>query len=225
MTPDAIISISGHTTVRLREAGFKREITTIPLGIDFDLIRESELSREKNDVIVIGRLLPHKNADMLIKAIGIAREIYPGIRCKIVGSGPEKENLEKLVKGLKLEGNVEISGNIEKHSDLYGFMKSSKMLVLPSTREGFGLVVIEANACGLPVITIDCKDNAAKDLVLEGVNGFVTRLNEADIAKKIVWILRDHGDFNLKTELYKYDWNVLLQTMKAAYSVVTGRKE
>ena len=68
-------------------------------------------------------------------------------------------------------------------------MKSSKVFILPSTREGFGIVVIEANACGIPVITIDHKDNAARDLIKKKKNGFVCQLNEEEIAKKILRIL------------------------------------
>ncbi len=55
---------------------------------------------------------------------------------------------------------------MENYDDLIGYMKSSKVFVLPSTREGFGIVVIEANACGLPVVVVDHEMNAATDLVV-----------------------------------------------------------
>ena len=57
---------------------------------------------------------------------------------------------------------------MEKHEDVYSLMKSSKVFVLPSTREGFGISVIEANACGIPVITVRHENNASKDLIQVG---------------------------------------------------------
>ena len=60
---------------------------------------------------------------------------------------------------------------MENYDDLIGYMKSSKVFVLPSTREGFGIVVIEANACGFPVVVVNHKMNAATDLVVDGING------------------------------------------------------
>ena len=52
-------------------------------------------------------------------------------------------------------------------------MKSATVLALPSVREGFGAVVLEANSCGLPVVTVDHPDNAARHLIIEGQNGFL----------------------------------------------------
>ncbi|GAI68661.1 unnamed protein product, partial [marine sediment metagenome] len=72
-------------------------------------------------------------------------------------------------------------------------MKSSKVFVLPSTREGFGIVVIEANACGIPVMTINHKDNAASDLIEEGKNGFVCQLDEKEIAKNIMKVIKNRN--------------------------------
>ena len=65
-------------------------------------------------------------------------------------------------------------------------MKSSKIFVLPSTREGFGIVALEANACGLPVITVNHAKNAAADLVMDHCNGFKCNLNENEMAGKIM---------------------------------------
>ncbi len=68
-------------------------------------------------------------------------------------------------------------------------MKSARVFVLPSDREGFGLVVLEANACGLPVITVRRPDNAAQNLVVEGKNGFIAELDDADLARTILLVL------------------------------------
>ena len=61
--------------------------------------------------------------------------------------------------------------------------KSSKVFILLLTREGFGIVVIEANACEISIITINHKNNAGRDLIEEGKNGFICLLDEMEIAK------------------------------------------
>jgi glycosyltransferase involved in cell wall biosynthesis len=101
-------------------------------------------------------------------------------------------------------------------------MKSSKVFVLPSTREGFGIVVIEANACGIPVIAIDHKDNAARDLIEEGKNGFVCQLNEEEIAKRIMKILENSTGQKMKRvcmdSAKNYDWDKIVDRIEEVYS-------
>ena len=103
-----------------------------------------------------------------------------------IGDGPEKKNLEALIQKFTLKKNINFLGFLENHNDVYALMKSSKVFVLPLTREEFGIVVIKANACGKTVITIDHKDNADRFLIEEGRSGFVYQLDENEIAKKII---------------------------------------
>jgi glycosyltransferase involved in cell wall biosynthesis len=77
-------------------------------------------------------------------------------------------------------------------------MKSLKVFILPSTREGFGIVVIEANVYGISVIAIDHKGNAARDLTEEGKNGFVCQHNEEEITDKCIKILNENSNEKLK---------------------------
>lgn len=209
-TPDVVISNSDHTTRRLRQAGMKKQIATVPLGVDVDNILTAPAHDLQSDIVFVGRLLENKNVDLLVDAVSLVKRAKHDIRCIIVGDGPERPRLEQQVAELQLENNITFFNFIEDHNELYSLMKSSKMLVQPSTREGFGLVVVEANACGIPVITTSHEHNAARDLIIEGENGFLTRVNARDLAAQIRKILRGGSMEPAKTlheKFGRYRWN------------------
>ena len=221
--PDNIVSISKHTTNRLisQTKINPSKIVTIPVGIDIENIVEVKPSKNKSDIIFVGRLLSHKKVDILINSVQLVKNKYPNVKCLIIGDGPEKENLITLTEDLDLNNNVDFLGFIENHNDIYSHMKSSKVFVLPSTREGFGIVVIEANACGIPVITVNHKDNAARDLIEEGKNGFVCQLNEEEIAKRIIRILINNSGREMQKVCIslakKYDWDKIVNEIEGVY--------
>lgn len=219
--PDVIISNSEHTTTQLQKMGVKKPIETIPLGVDVDAIFTAPVHQITSDVIYVGRLLDHKNVDILVRAIGIIKKTNPDISCIIVGNGPERENLKKLIARLRLQKNIRLFNFIEDQSELYALMKASKTLVLPSVREGFGLTVIEANACGLPVITTSHKQNAARDLIIEGQNGLLTEANPKALAKQITATLEGDGMDPLQTLLEKfgqYRWTNVSKQIEEVFS-------
>ena len=219
--PNKIISISEHTTNNLiNKLNVKSEkIITIPCGININKIQSIKPSKETSDIIFAGRLLSHKNVDMLIKAISILKETNPNITCVIVGDGPEKDNLQGVTKELKLEKNIIFKGFIEKQEDVLALIKSSMVFVLPSVREGFGITIIEANACGIPVITINHKDNASKDLIQNNKNGYVCELDEKNISQNIVKAIKQNK--NMKDDCMlaskKYDWNNIIEKFEEVY--------
>lgn len=220
--PDEIISVSMHTTKKLKDSlGSRKKIYTIPNGNDFEKIQKIKPSRKEADVIFAGRLLSHKNVDVLIKAISLIKEKKQNIKCLIIGEGPEKKNLETMIRKLNLEKNIEFSNFLESQDDFYARMKSSKVFVLPSTREGFGIVIIEANACGIPVVAIDHKNNAVRDLVEEGKNGFLCRLEEGEVADRIAVVLKSGPDRKIKESCLdfakKYDWNKIVDEVERVY--------
>ncbi|MDE1924561.1 MAG: glycosyltransferase [Patescibacteria group bacterium] len=214
-TPDVIVSNSAHTTRRLLNAGVTKEIHTVPLGVDLDDIYTAQAGEERSDVIFVGRLLEHKHADLLVKAIAVVKESLPDITCTIVGDGPQKQSIEKLISSLGLERHVSFA-RAGTHRELWSLMKASTMLVLPSVREGFGLVAIEAFAAGLPVITTSHPDNAAQDLIIEGVNGFLAEPNEHSIAQKILQIKSGKYILTPNLALEQYDWGSVAKNLEGA---------
>ncbi len=221
--PDEIISVSGRTTKKLRgNLRSRKKVYTIPNGSDFGEIQKIKPAGKKFNVIFAGRLLSHKNVDVLIKSIHLIKEKKRDVSCLIIGEGPEKKNLEALTQELNLIKNIEFSGFLDTQGDVYARMKSSRVFVLPSTREGFGIVVIEANACGIPVVTIDHKNNAAEDLIEEGKNGFVCRLEEGEIADRIMRILKNTLGRKMEKSCLdfakKYDWDKIVGEIEEVYS-------
>lgn len=223
--PNKIISISQHTTNNLtKQLNIpKQKITTIPCAINFTNIQNQKPSKEKSDLIYTGRLIEHKNIDTLIKTISTLKKTNPKIKCIITGDGPEKQNLIALTKKLNLQNNITFTGFIEKTKDIHSLIKSSKIFVLPSTREGFGIVVLEAYACGKPVITTNHKNNASKDLIIKNKTGNTCKPNEKDLAIKIQTILKQNTTEKIAMKkncldfARKYDWGKIIRKFEEVY--------
>lgn len=192
--PDKIISVSNLTTERLiKDLKVRKDkVITIPNGVDTIALSKIKESKEKSDIIFAGRLISHKNVDLLIKSISIIKKSNPKIKCIICGDGPEMSSLRKLSDSLKLKDNIKFKGFLKSESELYSLIKSSKVLALPSEREGFGIVVIEANALAVPVVTIDAKDNAAKFLIKTAKNGFIAKKDENSFSTSLKKALSSH---------------------------------
>ena len=212
-----IVSVSQKTKKDLKRIKKSEKSVVIPNGIDFDHISKIMPSTEKSDVIFAGRLIKEKNVDLLIRSIYLAKEKVPDIKCFIIGDGPERAKLENLVNELNIQDNIIFKGFMEDYHDLISYMKSSKIFMLPSTREGFGIVVIEANACGLPVIVVNHKMNAATDLVVNGVNGFIAEPSKKDISEKIIKSQKEDMEMDCIETAKKYDWKKIVDSLEKFY--------
>lgn len=191
--PDALIAVSDRTKKRIREIYQRsRKVYAIGGGIDAGHIAGIPSAKSGADLVYAGRLLNHKHIDHLLKAAFILKAVYKHTRLSvlIVGDGPERKRLENLRDRLNLTGNVRFTGFYDSYDRVLGIYKASRLFVLPSSREGFGLSVLEANAAGLPVLTVDFLENAATDLITVGKNGFVVKPDPDDMAKSIDRFLR-----------------------------------
>ena len=218
---DKMIAVSERTKKDLERigVGVRKEIRIIPNGTDFGKIGRIKASDEESDVIFAGRLIKEKNVDVLIKTVNLVKKEIPDVKCVIIGDGPEKKELEKLAYDLGLENNLEFTGFLDDYDEVIAYMKSSKVFVLPSTREGFGIVALEANACGLPVVTVDHRRNAACDFIANGENGFICELSEGDIGEKILTALDKREDMKRKCieNAKEYDWDELGDLLERFY--------
>lgn len=215
--PDKIFAVSNQTKEDLIKFGVdSSKIDVIYNGIDFSFIQS--ISKEKEhyyDIIFVGRLIKERNIDILLQSVKLLKKKIKNIKVAIIGDGPEKKHLIQLSIKLNLDKNVVFFGFINDFSEVVSIMKSSKIFVHPSTREGGGSIVsIEANACGLPVIAIDHELGIDKTLIKEGYNGFFVKLDPMSLAKKIEFALKDE---NLLEEMRKnsisfsqqFDWEYI----------------
>jgi glycosyltransferase involved in cell wall biosynthesis len=219
MMPNHIIAVSVHTADLLRTSlHYRGQLSLVVNGIDCQKISKVPAAAKQSDVMYAGRLIKHKNVDVLIESIAIARESYPTITCLIVGDGPERRNLTALVKELKLEQHVTFTGQIPESHQVYSLMKASKIFVSPSTREGFGLTILEAYACGLSVVTVKHPDNAGQYLVQPGA-GVVCQLNAQDLSMAIVSLLETPRTRRKKVDASQFDWEHSAAALKEAYGL------
>jgi glycosyltransferase involved in cell wall biosynthesis len=221
----SMIAISESTRSRSVSIGARGNIEVVPSGVDFEEISAASLSNDNSDIVFAGRLIKDKNVDVLIRAVGLIIRDNPHISCLIIGDGPEKGSLERLAHDLRVESNVRFSGFLQSAEEVFSCMKSSKVFVLPSTREGFGIVVLEANACGLPVITVNHPQNAARDLITDGKNGFLCELNEQDMANKIMMALERAQNMSPDCLGYskQYSWDGVVDMVEDAYVSALGQ--
>lgn len=221
-----MITVSETTKRQLLSIGVRGNITTVPNGVDFEEIDTAHPADDQSDIIFAGRLIKDKNVDLLIKSISLIKQTIPNIKCLIIGDGPERRHLEEIVSSTHLEQNVSFLGFIKSSRDVFSRLKASKVFVLPSTREGFGIALLEANACGLPVVTVRHPQNAATDLVVDGKNGFLCELNEADMSSKIMMALERAQDMSSDcvNHAKQYSWENAVDMIEDTYESILGAR-
>ena len=162
---------------RLREEGFRGEITRLR-GLYGGGAQRGRTERE--DVVVFaGRHIPEKRVPAIPPAVARARESVPSLRAELYGDGPDRERVLREIDELGLDGAVEAPGFVEPER-VQDALARALCLVLPSRREGYGLVVVEAAARGTPSVVVAGDDNAAAELVVDGENGFVAATADPD---------------------------------------------
>lgn len=169
------------------------KITVVPIYTEvkdykFENYREKS---EKFVFLTIGRLVKVKNIELQIKAMKNIVSKFKNIELQIVGIGPEKNNLENLVKQLNLEDHVKFFGY---QSNLEKFYQNCDVFMLTSNYEGWGLVVIDALQFKIPIIMTDV--GCANEIVINNENAIIIRVNNINILENVM--LKIYEDNNLR---------------------------
>lgn len=163
-----------------------KNITIIPNPISFQTEKTSTLLNKK--VVSVGRLALPKNYASLIKAFKLVADKHPDWILEIYGNGPQEIELKSLIAKLNLEKHVFLKGF---SSNVKQVMTNASIFVSSSIFEGFPLVIIEAMACGLPVISYACPCGP-KDIITDNKDGFLIPVNnEVLFAEKISLLIEN----------------------------------
>jgi glycosyltransferase involved in cell wall biosynthesis len=156
---------------RLREGGVRGEVTVLEGEYEGSL-EASEPQPAEPLVVFAGRHIPEKRVPAIVPAVAALRRTAPEVRGLILGDGPDRGRVQRFVHELGLGEVVSVPGFVEA-SEVDRALRTAACLVLPSRREGYGMVVIEAASVGTPSVVVAEEDNAATELLEDGVNGFI----------------------------------------------------
>jgi glycosyltransferase involved in cell wall biosynthesis len=166
--------------------GKLRNMCVIPNARTFEVNQPATLEAKK--VVAVGRLNHQKGFDRLIDAWSIVDNVVSGWKLQIVGDGELREQLQNNIRELGLSNQINI-GRAEK--DMMSVYKDASILAMSSRYEGLPMVLLEAQAAGLPIVSFDCKCGP-KDVIENGVDGFLVEDGDIEqLAQKLVVLMQD----------------------------------
>ncbi len=182
-----MITLSPSSKEEMVELGFHDDLVeVIPPGVDARFTPGG--TRSPTPMVVgVGRLVPVKRFDRLIKAVVAARTSTPDLELVIVGTGPDRGELESLIESLGATSFVRLAGRVT-DEELVDIYRSAWAVTSSSVREGWGMTMTEAGACGTPSVATRIPGHL--DAVAEGVSGLLAD-DDADLARQIARITTD----------------------------------
>ena len=217
---DRIVTNSPETKKKLERLSFASPIEVIVSGVDTDSIKKVKSTKSEYTIVYVGRLVKYKNVDMLLRAAARLKPDFPKIKIRIIGSGPEENNLKNIAK--KLSINAEFLGFVSEKEKL-ATIKSSSVYLNPSSVEGLGLGLIESMACKTPVVAmnLDCYFfcNSKNSILYSNESGLYLALLK----------LLENPDYGKKMakEAYKtsqnFSWDKTAQKVEQVYKEVSRR--
>lgn len=225
---DRLIAVSDFTKQKLEQHGIDpNKVRVVHNGIN--LRRFAAVRAEKTahpSVCCVSRLVKYKQVDVLVRAMAqVVREV-PDASCSIIGTGDERSSLERNIRELGLEKSISLRGFLPRHEDVIREMKSSWTLAFPSRIEGFGMVAVEAMACGTPHVSSNIP--AIAEATGNGKGGFlVAPGDDTALARRIIQLLEDKKLRAKKAQegrehAAQFDWPLIVRQIEHIYRGLLG---
>jgi 1,2-diacylglycerol 3-alpha-glucosyltransferase len=196
---DNLIAPTERVKEELVTYGVKKPIHVLPSGIDLENYKNVEkgfirntlkIKKDTKILLYVGRLGKEKSVDFLIRSFQLVHEKSPDTVLVLVGEGSEKQSLKRLVNSLQLKENVIFFGSV-KHHDIPKVYADADIFVFASRTETQGLVLLEALASGLPVVTVD--DDAFDNVIKIAKNGYLVKSDTKLFAEKTLDLLTNEA--------------------------------
>ena len=182
---DAIVVLTEKDKPRYQS--LNKQVVTIPNSFSF--YPEQTAALVNTQLLTIGRMVPEKGFDKLIQVAGKVIQRCPHWKFKIIGDGPMYHTVREQIAHAGLQSNIEIAPRSE--NVLNEYLESS-IMVMTSKTEGLPMVLIEAQACGLPAVSFDC-ETGPSDIIVDNRTGFLVEQDDIEtMADKIILLIEDN---------------------------------
>ncbi len=225
-----------HNKDRLLSIGTRGDrIRVVPMGgISLPEVQRIPPAKDSTDIVFVGRLVKAKGVDTLLHSIAHLKSNSIEASVTIIGDGSEKANLEALSRALGVGDQVRFLGRVEEDARVISLMKSARVFVYPAMPEGsWSVSIIEANACGLPVVSVRSGRLGTNQVVTEGCNGLLAdEQSPAAISEKLTLLLMNESlraDLARKASAFArdQDWDTVAEKVEILYreAMTAGSKK
>jgi glycosyltransferase involved in cell wall biosynthesis len=228
---DVIVTISKYSQAKiLGHYGVAEEkIRIVPNGVDIEKFQPSDMVAAKKQfnlgqdptILFVGSLTARKGLPYLVEAAKTVVKQQANVKFLLIGSGPLRKQIEDAVASAGLSGNFVFYGNIQ-HNQLASVYNVAHVFVLPSLQEGQGIVLLEAQACGKPVVAFGV--GGTKEAVKGGESGFLLELGDTEgLADRLLKLLGDDalrlkmGAAGRRFVTENYTWDLCAERMHKIY--------
>lgn len=201
------------------KTGFVKKIEVVPNGIDCNFFKPGNIKRNKEfRILFVGRLNKVKNLDKLINAFSKISMSAKNVKLIIIGEGPEKNNLSKQSLNLNLNDKIIFKGRLSKNELLY-YYQNCNLFVLPSSHEGMSNALLEALACGLPVI---CANTGGARFLIRNNGVILKKITSSSLEKAIKKVMASTSLVKMRKEsrkiAQKNSWEKIAQMYLSLYN-------
>lgn len=199
-----MVTVSESSKRDMEKLGFgkSKPIMIVNPGIDLSILKPSRKSKAPT-LLYLGRLKPYKSIDTLIKAVTLLTKTIPDLKVNIAGFGESREELEALTKSLGLQKQVKFLGRVSERAKIK-LLGEAWVFVQPSTMEGWGISVLEANACGTPVVA--SKVPGLIDSVKNPSTGYTVKVHDEKAFAKAIKKLLDDNKLRKRFSANSIEW-------------------
>lgn len=214
---DTVICVSSDIQKGASERLPGKRVLYVPTGVDSEIFSDSGMPR-KEQLVVVGRLVWQKGLEYLLDAVKLVVALKPDVRLLIVGDGPLRGEVEESIEAMGLSKNVTLTGVLP-HSEITKLLNESRVFVLSSVSEGLPRALLEAMACGTPVVVTDVGDCA---LAAKDAGVVVAPRDSEALANAVLRILDDASLWRSasrrgRKKAEQYTWEARSKTVLGEY--------